>query len=160
MDTKTKGDIAEQAVILAALRRGWAVLTPIGDRLPYDLVFDVQGSLVRIQVKSAWYDIPSQNYIIDNRRTKTNRRTMIRDYYRPNDFDFALAYLPDREVFYIFPVEVFIQYGSEIAMVESEKRQRKPSSTHYREAWELITAWAARKETRARKLVKLGEAPS
>jgi len=41
MDTKLKGDIAEQAAILQGLKRGWGVLKPVGDRLPYDLVFDV-----------------------------------------------------------------------------------------------------------------------
>jgi PD-(D/E)XK endonuclease len=34
MDTKLKGDIAEQAVILNALKQGWGVLKPVGDRLP------------------------------------------------------------------------------------------------------------------------------
>jgi len=43
MDTKLKGDIAEQTAILQALKRGWGVLKPVGDRLPYDLVFDVSG---------------------------------------------------------------------------------------------------------------------
>jgi hypothetical protein len=33
MDTKLKGDIAEQAAILQALKRGWGVLRPVGDRL-------------------------------------------------------------------------------------------------------------------------------
>jgi PD-(D/E)XK endonuclease len=55
MDTKQKGDIAEQAAILEALKRGWGVLKPVGDRLPYDLVFDVAGKLVKVQVKSAWF---------------------------------------------------------------------------------------------------------
>jgi len=53
MDTKLKGDIAEQAAILKALKRGWAVLVPIGDRLSYDLVFDAKGLLVKVQVKCA-----------------------------------------------------------------------------------------------------------
>ena len=79
MNTKHKGDIAEQAAILHALKRGWHPLIPIGDRLSYDLVFDVEGTLVKIQVKSAWYDEPSGNYVVDNRRTKTNRRVMVRD---------------------------------------------------------------------------------
>ncbi len=65
MDTKLKGDIAEQAVVLFALKQGWGVLKPVGDRLPYDLVFDINGRLVRIQVKSAWYDLKRQNYVID-----------------------------------------------------------------------------------------------
>ncbi len=45
MDTKLKGDVAEQAAILQGLKRGWGVLKAIGDRLPYDLVFDVNGVL-------------------------------------------------------------------------------------------------------------------
>ena len=160
MDTKLKGDIAEQAAILGALNRGWGVLTPVGDRLPYDLVFDVAGLLVKVQVKCAWFDKPSRNYVADNRRTKTNRRAMVREAYQAGDFDFALVYLPEPDLFYVFPVEVFIGYGSEIHMVEADKRQRKPGSAEYRDAWDLILQWAARGETRARTLVKVGEACS
>ena len=61
MDTKLKGDIAEQAVVLYALKQGWGVLKPVGDRLPYDLALDISGSLITIQVKSAWFDTKRQN---------------------------------------------------------------------------------------------------
>ena len=138
MDTKLRGDIAEQAATLYALKQGWGVLKPVGDRLPYDLVFDVAGQLVKIQVKSAWFDEPSGNYVVDNRRTKTNRRIMLRAAYQLVDFDFALVYLENLDVFYVFPIDVFIGYGSEIHLVEAEKRQRKPRSTAYRSAWHLI----------------------
>ena len=126
--------------------------------MPYDLVFDVEGSLVRVQVKCAWFDGPRGNYVVDNRRTKTNRRAMLRAPYRPSDFDFALAYIQDQDLFYIFPVGVFISYGSELHLVEADKRQRKPRSAEYRDAWNLILQWAAQKEISARQPVKLGEA--
>lgn len=142
MDTKLKGDIAEQAAILQGLKRGWGVMIPVGDRLPYDLVFDVEGKLIRIQVKSAWIDDPSQNYVVDNRRCKTNRRVMIKDTYEHKDFDFALVYLKELDLFYVFPVEVFTSYGSEIHMVEAKKRQRKPLSAKYRKAWNLMVYYA------------------
>ena len=148
MNTKLKGDIAEQAAVFQALKRGWGVLTPVGDRLPYDLVFDVEGTFVKLQVKCAWFDKSRQNYAVDNRRTKTNRRSMIRDVYEPADFDFALVYILELDLFYVFPVNVFISYGSEIHMVEADKRQRKPRSADYRDAWELILQWAAHGETR------------
>lgn len=138
MHTKTKGDIAEQAVILRALKKGWGVSKPVGDRLPYDLILDVNGPLLRIQVKHAWWDQQKENYVVDNRRTKTNRQVMVRDNYRPDDFDFAILYIDDLDVCYVMPVDVFISYGSEIHLVESEKRQRKPRSARYREAWELL----------------------
>ena len=158
LSTKLKGDITEQAVILHALKRGWGVLRPIGDRLSYDLVFDVYGALVKVQVKTAWFDESRGNYVVDNRRTKTNRRVMVREVYTPSDFDFALAYLPDRDLFYVFPIEVFISYASEIHLVEVDKRQRKPRSAAFRDAWELIQQWAAQRETSVRQPVKFGEA--
>ena len=147
MDTKLKGDIAEQAAILHALKRGWGVLKPVGDRLPYDLVFDVEGTLIKIQVKYAWFDEPSGNYVVDNRRTKTNRRNMVREAYKQSDFEFALVYIEKLDLFYVFPVYLFIGYGSEIHLVEAEKRQRKPRSAEYRDAWDLIGQWGRREET-------------
>jgi len=158
LSTKLKGDITEQAAILHALKRGWGVLKPIGDRLSYDLVFDVYGALVKVQVKTAWFDESRGNYVVDNRRTKTNRRVMVREVYTPSDFDFALAYLPDRDLFYVFPIEVFISYASEIHLVEVDKRQRKPRSAAFRDALELIQQWAAQRETSVRQPVKFGEA--
>jgi PD-(D/E)XK endonuclease len=143
MNTKQKGDIAEQATVLYALKNGWGVLRPIGDRLPYDLVFDIDGRFVKIQVKSAWFDESRKNYVVDTRRTKTNRRNMIRENYASNDFDFAVIYIEDLNVLYVMPVNDFISYGSEIHLVETEKRQRKPKSSDFREAWQLIFKWAA-----------------
>lgn len=147
MNTKVKGDVAEQAAILQAMKHGWGVSRPLGDRLPYDLIFDVNGILVRIQVKCAWFDEKRQNHVVDNRRTKTNRRIMLRDKYAESDFDFALAFIPELDLFYVFPIKVFIRYASEIHMVETDKRQRKPESAIYRDAWELISQWAAQRET-------------
>ncbi|MDM8544360.1 group I intron-associated PD-(D/E)XK endonuclease [Desulfococcaceae bacterium HSG9] len=143
MNTKLKGDIAEQAVILKTLKKGWDVSVPIGDRLPYDLVLDVEGTLLKIQVKSAWFDSIKQNYVVDNRRTKTNRRKMVREEYDDSDFDFAILYIENLNVYYIMPSDVFRSYGSEIHLVETDKRQRKPKSAQYRNAWELILQRAA-----------------
>lgn len=68
---------------------------------------------------------------------------MIRDTYQIADFDFALVYLENLDLFYVFPVDVLISYGSEIHLVEAEKRQCKPRSTVYRDAWYLISRGAA-----------------
>jgi hypothetical protein len=143
MDTKLKGDIAEQATVVQALKRGWGVLKPVGDRLPYDLVFDVEGVLIKVQVKAAWRHQTSGNYVVDNRRTKTNRRRMVRSPYQPSDFDVAIAYIDDLEIFYVFPSAVFLSYGSEIHLVEQEKRQRPPRSAAYRQRWDWIQSLTA-----------------
>lgn len=83
---------------------------------------------------------------------------MVREPYSSSDFDFAFVYIEELNVFYIFPVEVFIGYGSEIHLVEVGKRQRKPRSAKYRDAWELVVHRAVCGETHIRTPLKFGEA--
>ncbi|MBN1526147.1 MAG: endonuclease [Candidatus Omnitrophica bacterium] len=137
MDTKLKSDIAESAVITALLKRGFKVLKPVGDRLPYDLAVEVNGKLLKIQVKSAWYY--NGNYTVDTRRTKTNRRRMLRSRYAEKDFDFAVLYIDRLNTYYVMPVSEFSAYKSGISLVETEKRQRKPKSAMYKERWDLLS---------------------
>jgi hypothetical protein len=139
MDTKLKADIAESAVITELLKKGFKVLKPMGDRLPYDLALDLDGKLLRIQMKSAWFDRKKNSYSADVRRTKTNRRRMLRDRYGKDDFDFAILYIEPLDVFYVLPFSVFATYGSTISLIESDKRQRKPQSAQYRERWDLLS---------------------
>lgn len=146
MKTKLKGDIAEQAVVLKSLKLGWGVSQPIGDRLSYDLILDVDGKLVKVQVKSAWYDSTKENYVTDVRRTQTNKRQMTRSLYKKGDFDFAIIYLEEIDVYYVMPFSVFTSYGSEIHFSETARRQRKPKSWDFREAWDLILHWAVSEE--------------
>ena len=51
MDTKLKADIAESATVTELLRRGFNVLLPFGDRLPYDIAVDYGDKLIKIQVE-------------------------------------------------------------------------------------------------------------
>ena len=139
MDTKLKADIAESAVVTELLKRGFRVLKPVGDRLPYDVALDLNGNLLRIQVKCAWFDSKAGAYVVDARRTKTNRRRMLRQCYNADDFDFAIVYLADTNVFYVMPVSVFASYESTVTFVETDKRQRKPGSAEYRERWDLLS---------------------
>lgn len=143
MNTKQKGDIAEQTVVLEALKREWNVLQPMGDHLPYDIVFEINGSFMKIQVKSAWFDKKTGNWVVDNRRSNTNQRSITRSSYATDDFDYAILVIGDLNIFYIMPIEVFNSYGSGICLVESTERQRKPKSHNFREAWGLIEASAS-----------------
>ena len=136
MDTKLKSDIAESAVVTKLLQKGLKVLKPVGDRLPYDLAVDLDGNLLRVQVKSAWGS--NGIYNVDSRRTKTNRRKMLRSRYAKGDFDFAVLYIEDLDVFYVMPHDIFDSYKSGIRIVEKVTRQRTPRSKQYREAWDLL----------------------
>jgi hypothetical protein len=139
MDTKLKADIAESAVTTELLRRGFRVLKPLGDRLSYDLAIDAGNRFLRIQVKGAWFDKKKKFYCVDVRRTKTNRRKMLRSRYRKDDFDFAILHIDEFSVFYVMPIEVFTSFESTIALVETDKRQRKPKSAQFRNRWDLLS---------------------
>ena len=138
MDTKSKADIAESAVATELLRRNFRVLKPVGDRLPYDLGIDIDGKLVKIQVKSAWKR--GDVYLVDSRRTKTNRRRMIHSRYEAGDFDFAILHIDDLSTFYIVPHKIFCSYRSEITLSGKVSRQRPPRSGQYREAWGFLNS--------------------
>jgi len=139
MDTKLKADIAESATITELLRRGFRVMHPVGDRLPYDIALELDRKLIRIQVKSAWFVRSGNYWAVDVRRTKTNRRVMRRDRYSNRDFDFAVLYIDEGPVFYVMPAAVFNSYRSTISLIETEKRQRKPRAIDYRERWDLLS---------------------
>ena len=137
LDTKLKSDIAESATVTKLLKLNFKVLKPFGDRLPYDLGIDLNGRLIKLQVKSAW--LSKQGfYTVDIRRTKTNRRIMKHELYKRDDFDFAIIYIEELDISYVVPIEIFLSFKSGIALVEKTGRQRKPRSSIYREAWHLI----------------------
>lgn len=138
MDTKLKADLAELSVMQILLKKGFNVLKPLGDRLTYDLAVDQGGRLIRLQVKAAWYNQLKKMYLVDNRRTRTNRRQMVRKCYTRDDFEFALICVLEKSAFYIMPVDIFTSYASSIAIVENEKRQRLPRSAEYKDRWDFL----------------------
>lgn len=136
-DTKLKGDIAELSIQIKALKRGFKVLKPLGDRLPYDMAFDLGKKFLKIQVKSAW-NKGGKKYQTDCRRCKTNRKVYKIERYEIGDFDFAIVYIEDLDVTYIFPSRVFNSYGSSISLNEDPKYTQDIRSREYREAWHLL----------------------
>ena len=136
--TKQKGDVAEYKVVAELLRRGFNVLMPCGDRLPYDLAIGLGERFVRVQVKLAWYSEQFNAHVVDVRRSQTNRKVYRKTKYHPEDFEFLIAWVADTNAFYVFPSQVACSYASMITMVEGDKRQRPPKAAQYREAWVLI----------------------
>lgn len=137
---KHKGIIAEQAVSLEAIQRGWTVSIPIGNNAPYDLIIDTGSKLLKIQVKSAWYDSSKNNYMANTRMSKTNRKIYKQVHYCEGDFDFAIIYVPDTKDFYIIPITVFLSFKSSVLIQSpSAKRQRKSRAAIYKNAWNLLS---------------------
>jgi hypothetical protein len=51
LDTNAKGNIAEAAIVLEAIKLGIHVLKPVGEHGRYDLIFDLERGLIRVQCK-------------------------------------------------------------------------------------------------------------
>lgn len=128
---KHKGIIAEQAVSLEAIQRGWTVSIPIGNNAPYDLIIDTGSKLLKIQVKSAWYDSSKNNYMANTRMSKTNRKIYKQVHYCEGDFDFAIIYVPDTKDFYIIPITVFFKFQEFCTNTEPIRKAPKEITSSY-----------------------------
>ena len=112
-DTKLVGDISEYAVMLEAMKKGIAVSKPIGDRLSYDMIFDIDGHLFKIQVKTAWRT-KNNDLIFSIRKTLTNARIIKTKFYDVDEFDFVITYAPDEQTFCVFKYADISHYKSMI----------------------------------------------
>ena len=58
----------------------------------------------------------------------------------------------------VLAVTAFATFRSSISLIEESKRQRKPRSAKYREAWHLLSKWATQSEMTEKTSIKFGEA--
>lgn len=77
LSTQTKGTIAELRIICTLLNKGCNVFRTCSENCRYDLIFEYDNILYKVQVKSAKYD---HDRGIINIRTTSNRRNIIDNY--------------------------------------------------------------------------------
>lgn len=100
MNTKSKGDFAVAQAIAKLYSLGYEVLLPIGDRKPYDLVFDDSNSLQKTQVKFAGKN-PKGHFLANLRITGGNRSFNYARKYNDDDFDYLYVYTADNRHYLI-----------------------------------------------------------
>jgi hypothetical protein len=105
LTTDQKGDIAETAVIHEAVKLGIGVLKPVNDGLRYDLVLDVDGRLVRVQVK--WAPRNNEVVVIRARSCRRTRQGLLHRRYTAAEVDAFAGYCPDLDRCYFLPIENF-----------------------------------------------------
>jgi hypothetical protein len=98
----TRGNIAEMVVMLEATKRGIVVSKPFTHDARYDLIFDVNGKLFKIQIKRAFLTKErngKESLIVDRRRFVKINKT--RDYEN-GDFDHLVCVDMDKHQFWFF----------------------------------------------------------
>jgi hypothetical protein len=102
MNTKTVGDISEAMVLAALVRVGKDVLIPWGDNLRYDMAYDDDGKLIRVQCKTA-QDLGNGSFTFPTASSQAHRGKGRRNYR--GQIEFFGVYCPSTQEVYLVPVD-------------------------------------------------------
>jgi hypothetical protein len=130
-----RGAWVEMLFMAAASFRGYRVLRPWGEVLPYDVGIENDGGPVRVQVKSTSHK-SGAGYLCEF--THSSRGRIRR--YSALELDFCVGYVIPRKTWYIIPAHrVTGRKGkSQITVCQFEGARTRPKYERYREAWELL----------------------
>ncbi len=97
-----------------ASKKGIIVSIPFSHGISYDLLFDIDGEIVKVQVKKAYgyYDKRrNKNHICVETRKRCNGNTP----YSEGDFDYMIAHYPDYyDKYWILPIKLVLSYKAQI----------------------------------------------
>jgi hypothetical protein len=104
--TDEKGAIAESAIVHAATKLGIGVFKPMTDGYRYDLIFDLESELARVQCKDA---APRVNGVILVRWYSCRRTAagLVRRPYAIHEIDAVAAYCPHLDACFYLPADRF-----------------------------------------------------
>lgn len=100
MNTNQKGKITELQVLTKIIELGYSVSIPYGNSDRYDQIWDINGTLIRVQIKTARWKTNEQKAIIFTSKSTVNGKGT---KYSKKDIDYFATFW-DNEV-YIVPVE-------------------------------------------------------
>jgi hypothetical protein len=102
-DTTLKGAIAETAITAAAVEMGIFVLRPVVEGRRYDLLFDVDHRLYRVQCK--WARLAGAVLIVNLESCRHTPHGYVRTKYDRSEIDAVAAYCQELKRCYWLPIE-------------------------------------------------------
>lgn len=104
MDSNTIGKLTELKVLSYVIEKGYSVSIPFGDKDRYDQIWDIQGQLLRIQVKTSRWKDEKQKAINFNCKSSYARSYGVKQHkYSKEDIDYFATYWNNKV--YLIPVE-------------------------------------------------------
>ena len=100
-----KGNIAEAVIVAAAVKLGVDVYRPVGEGGRYDMIFEIDGQLIRVQCK--WAPRYREVVVLRCYSSRRNRDGLLRRKYVEAEFDAFAAYCPDTDRCYFLPLKLF-----------------------------------------------------
>jgi hypothetical protein len=121
-NTKHKGDAAEAAVLAALVKNGYNVLVPFGDNLRYDLCVDLDGKIIRIQVKTG--RLQDGCIVFSACSSQAHRGKGSRSYKGGIEL-FGVWYPEDDSVYFVSPEDIGSKQGSLRVFVPKNGQKKK-----------------------------------
>ena len=103
VEKKQKGNLTELQCISAFYEIGYSVSIPYGENNRYDFIADVEGHLVRVQVKTSSTKDDGKSYSFSCRSSRTNGKRTINKKYNKSEIDYFATFIKNR--CYLVPVE-------------------------------------------------------
>lgn len=119
MDTNQVGKITELETLSYVIKQGYSVSLPFGDKDRYDQIWDINGKLFRVQVKTSRWADDEHTGILFACYSITNG---VRHKYSKQEID-LFATIWDNQL-YVVPVE---ECSSEKKLRFSSKQPNQPS---------------------------------
>lgn len=135
---KRRGEWAELQFMARAAQHGLELVKPWGDSARYDIVVEIRGQFVRVQVKSTTALRPEGCYRCSVRGACTSPP------YKPGDFDFVAVYVIPEDLWYIIPAKLVLGKRKAVMLYTTS-----PTSlwAPYKEAWNLLRNHRRRNHT-------------
>ena len=104
LSSKQIGNITELECMLAFMKLGYNVLTPYGDCERYDFVADINGQLLKIQVKTSRPSRFNEGSIVFNTSSQTTKEgKMVHHSYNEEQIDYFMTFYENQA--YLIPVQ-------------------------------------------------------
>jgi hypothetical protein len=129
---KKRGQWAELRFMAKASELGFQIAEPRGDTAQYDVVLDLGGRFISVQIKSTFCqasDTKPGTFIASLLHVSGPGRR-----YQPSDFDYLAVYCIPKDIWYIIPSAEAARKHAIRVCPGDEQNQWEP----YREAWHLL----------------------
>jgi nucleoid-associated protein YgaU len=122
LTTNQKGALAEAAVVKEAAKLGVHVSLPVADTR-YDVILDVDGSLLRVQCK--WAVRRGDVIVVTCRTNRRGRDGFIPRSYEDGEIDAIAAYCADVDQCYLLPLRMSVRRTAvQLRLSPSRNNQR------------------------------------
>lgn len=122
MNSKQKGNITELEIILAFKKLGYEVSLPYGDNARYDLIVDLDGKFIRVQVKTSRTTDNGASFLFSCRRSNTEKGVCVHHLYTNEEIDFFATTFEGKN--YLIPIDE-CGTGKRLRILPTQNKQNK-----------------------------------